>query len=68
MLVPVLALRDQSLQKFLQILPGGWIITLADNQRSAGMLQEEVADPFSHAPILQALVDGFGEGIQTFPL
>ena len=62
--VPGLIFGGDALHEGFQIDAGGGVITLADHQRCAGMLQIKKTHPLADTPGADAGSDSLGEGIQ----
>ena len=64
--LPGLVWGCQAIHKCFQVELSGGVVVLADHQGGAGVLDEQVAHAFLHAPLAQARGDFLGKGIETF--
>ena len=63
---PCLAFGDQVLQKSLQVFPGGRIVVFTDHQGGAGMRHVKKTHALLNTPLMNAILDQVGEGVQAF--
>ena len=63
--VPGLSFRDEALHESFQVGTGGRVPVFADDQRGAGMRQEQEAHAFVHIPVPQLRADRIGDVVQS---